>query len=431
MRRRIQTMVLTAVVVAVALFAIPLAVTVQSSIISDEQRALEKSAMRAAVTVSPGFQTDPIELPETEPGVAVAVYRLDGARIAGVGPSRLDDVLGEALHGTATTGSGSSELMAAVAVTSGENVIAVVRAASPRAVAQARVLSAWAGLAVLASFAIGCAGLWATLRSRRLIRPLTDLTLACTELGSGNFDTPAGRSDIPDVDRAAVALNITAGRLAQMMARERAFSANASHQLRTPLTALRLQLETGLAGRRDGWEPALRAAVATTDELERTIDDVLEIARADFGHLEPLDIDVLFDDVRSRWHGLLAAADRPLEMTVQHPRPPMPIGSAAAVRQILDVLVDNAYQHGHGTVTLRARDIDGTVAIDVLDEGSPAGVRLSPPAQGGGSRRLGLSLAQELARSQGGRLVLAGDGGPTRFTLLLPAPQPVEAADPR
>jgi hypothetical protein len=79
------------------------------------------------------------------------------------------------------------------------------------------------------------------------------------------------------------------------------------------------------------------------------------------------------------------------------------------------VLVDNAYRHGQGLVTLRARGSAGALAIDVLDEGHAASL-LPPPEEG-----LGLSLATSIATGQGGRLMQGPVDQQTRLTLLLPS----------
>jgi signal transduction histidine kinase len=83
---------------------------------------------------------------------------------------------------------------------------------------------------------------------------------------------------------------------------------------------------------------------------------------------------------------------------------------------VLQVLLDNAYRHGTGAVTVRGREAAGVVAVDVADRGSAA--IPWPPVQAAG--RMGLALASTLAQSQGGRLLLAQDDGGTRFTLLVP-----------
>ena len=419
MRRRIQALVLTAVVVAVALFAIPLAVMVRSATITAEHGELERTALRAAAAVTPGYQQDPIELPPIEAGVAVAVYGVDGRRVIGVGPERLDGTLAGVLTGGAVDVTTDGELISALAVTSGEAVVAVVRAASPRSAARVRILSVWAGMAALALVAIAVAIAGSAWQSRRLSRPLSQLAHAWTDVGNRDFTARMHPSGIPEIDRAGEALNSTAARMAALIERERAFSAHASHQLRTPLTALRLQLETGLASPQGSFEPAIRAALATADQLERTIDDVLELARSDEHLHHRVDLDDLVDDLRRRWHGVLAAQDRPLQISTQSLPQQRAAASAAAVRQILDVLVDNAYRHGQGAVTVQARDADGAIAIDVLDEGRAGGGRTPDPDPARASRGLGLPLAQQLAESQGGRLILAGHEGPTRFTLLL------------
>jgi hypothetical protein len=123
------------------------------------------------------------------------------------------------------------------------------------------------------------------------------------------------------------------------------------------------------------------------------------------------------------WHGLLAAKGRPLRLLLQEP--PLARASEAAVRQIVEVLIDNAYRHGRGAVVIAAREANEAVAIDVKDDGSTTGVDLLPdgvpaPAWSTGPR-LGLSLARRLAEAEGGRLLHARTEQRTRLTLLLPA----------
>jgi signal transduction histidine kinase len=101
--------------------------------------------------------------------------------------------------------------------------------------------------------------------------------------------------------------------------------------------------------------------------------------------------------------------------------------SPGAVRQILAVLADNATVHGRGTVTVRARDAGGALALDVEDEGSgpPADADLFRPAAAHRpGHGLGLPLARALAEAEGGRLVLSRPGALPRFTLVLPETPP-------
>jgi signal transduction histidine kinase len=157
--------------------------------------------------------------------------------------------------------------------------------------------------------------------------------------------------------------------------------------------------------------------------LERTIADLLALARDKPGEGDPLDVTALFAELRTEWHGVLAGRGRPLTVSVDPDLPPTR-ASRAAIRQIVGVLLDNAAQHGTGAVALRARDAGSALALDVQDDG-PGPVlddeqifaRRSPEADGFG---IGLALARSLAEAEGGRLV-HGDSSGSTFTLLLPA----------
>ncbi|MGI8899478.1 MAG: histidine kinase dimerization/phospho-acceptor domain-containing protein [Nocardioides sp.] len=426
MRARIVAAALSAVVLAVTVFGLPLAILVQRMVVADERGELERLALGAAVEVSPSYRSgDPIELPDTEPGVDLAVYDPQGAHVTGPGPERLDDALSGALDGAVVEG-GESSLDVAVPVSSGERVIAVVRASSPSSVVDHRVWLSWAAMVGMGLVAAGAAWMLARRQSLLLVRPLTALEHVSRELGDGNFGARAEMSGVPEIDDAGAALNRTAERLAALIARQRSFTSDASHQLRTPLTRLRLELEDGLSGDRGRLEAAAREALASADALSVTIDDVLEVARGE-GSSVSFEVDTLLTTVRDSWHGTLAAADRPLRVTSE---PGLRVAaSLAATRQILHALLDNAYRHGRGVVEVRCRVVGGVVAIDVLDEGGPVSLTLpkaadddeADPHLAADPGALGLRLARSLAEAEGGRLGLAREGARTRFTVFLPA----------
>ena len=254
------------------------------------------------------------------------------------------------------------------------------------------------------------------------------LSTVAERLGGGDFTVRTQAVGITEIDSVNESVNRTAVRLGDLVDRERAFSADASHQLRTPLTGLRLQLEAALDQPDADLRTAIGDALTTTDRLEATIDELLALARDTPGPMETLDVDAVLDGIRLRWHPVLAARGRPLRLAI--------IGTpharvvASALTQILDVLIDNADRHGAGAITVTIRALDDAVAIDIADEGPPLQgdpsamfQRRTEPTTGHG---IGLALARRLAEAQGGRLRLATPDPPT-FTLLLPA-YPVASA---
>ena len=150
---------------------------------------------------------------------------------------------------------------------------------------------------------------------------------------------------------------------------------------------------------------------------------MLALSRADVESAQPLDLTELLVDAERRWHGLLAAEGRPLRLQLHEP--PLARASEAAVRQIVDVLIDNAYRHGRGAVVITAREANEAAAIDVRDDGRTTGRDLvpdaSPTQRFAPGPRLGLSLARRLAEAEEGRLLHARTEDRTRLTLLLPA----------
>lgn len=425
MRRRILVVALTAVALAVTIFGVPLAVLISRNVTSQERSEIERLALRAAVQMTPDDVTgDPVRLPHDSESEPVGLYDVNGDRIQGAGVGRLEPGLRSALGGSIAQATTETALVVAVPVSAHERVIGVVRAASPLAEVAGQVHRDWVVLGLLGVAAAAVAGVIAMIQSRRLARPLQRLENVAIELGDGNLGARAPTSGVAEIDRASQALNATAARLSALIAREQAFSAHASHQLRTPLTGLRLQLEAGLESDAAGLEAAAHQAIRSADELSRTIDDVVSLARRSSPHGPLLSVDSLLVDVRRRWVQLLSSQDRDIEIVVDDP--PLITTPVAAVRQVLDVLLDNAYRHGKGTVTVRARASGGALAVDVTDEGTAVGALLPPVCEG-----LGLALAQSTAAGQGGRLVQATDEARTRMTLLIPGAERLTADRPR
>jgi signal transduction histidine kinase len=288
------------------------------------------------------------------------------------------------------------------------------------------VHKAWLALAGLAAVLMVGAALAALLLGRRLARPLERLAVTARRLGEGDFSVRAEPAAIPEVDAVAAALGTTARRLDDLVARERAFSADASHQLRTPLAALRIELEA--LELRGAGEPEIAAALAQVERLQGTIDTLLAVARDAPRRDAATDLAALVDAAEARWRGPLAAAGRPLRTLVQAERP-VTRAAGGVIAEIVDVLLDNGRRHGAGAITVTVRDAGGSLAVDVADEGE--GFSGDPEAafrrrgDGDGAAEghgIGLALARSLAEAEGGRLAVTRAGpGPT-VTLLLPPP---------
>jgi signal transduction histidine kinase len=424
-RRRIVTLAVLAAVLAITLFGVPLSYAVAQSFLGDEVAEAEHVADVAAIGVAAHLaRNEPVtSLPSSGSDVALALYTPDGRLVTGPGPARADNVVRAAFHGgVATDPDARGGLAVAVPVTDGTSVTGVIRGATPYHGVWLRIAGAWAVMLALGAVAVGATWLLARRQARRLSAPLESLAGAAQRLGEGDFSVRTAASGIPEIDAAGSALDVTADRLDDLVARERAFSSTASHQLRTPLTGLRLTLETALDASDTARRAAMVRALESADRLERTIDDLLSLARHTPADRAVLPVPALVADWTSAWSSVLAGRDRRLRVEVAEELPAVR-ASEAAVRQVVDVLLDNAVLHGTGTVDLVVHDIGATVAIDVSDEGEgppqPDEVFRSRAASAPG-HGIGLALARALAEAEGGRLVL-GSARPPVFSLLLPA----------
>lgn len=423
MRRRIALAILAVTAGALALFGLPLAVAVQRVYRDGEIIRLQRVATDATQSVSEQpAGTDPAELPLAG-STRLALYLPTGRRISGIGPATADPATRRALQGRVSDATRPGRLIAAVPVARRERVVGAVRAERSDVVVARRVWRTRALMAAIALIVLAAAAGLSSLLARRLVRPIDELAGAATRLGEGDFTSRARGGGGTELDAAAGALNNTAQRLGAMVERERAFSADASHQLRTPLAALRLDLESEqVTGATPG---GIDRALVQVDRLQDTVSTLLEAAR-DVGPADQrVDLAAVLAELHAVWHGRFAAEGRPLRISPPD-EPLLACASPGAVRQIFEILLDNAHRHGAGAVAVSARPVHGAVMTEVSDEGpgmsgDPEAVfaRRSPAATGHG---VGLALARSLAAADGGRLVLQRPGPRPTFSLLLRAP---------
>ncbi|MGZ4493317.1 MAG: sensor histidine kinase [Nocardioides sp.] len=209
------------------------------------------------------------------------------------------------------------------------------------------------------------------LAARMLARPFQELAGHARALGRGRFDLAVPRYAVPEADTVGQALQTSAGQLRTLLLRERRFAADASHDLRTPMTAMRLELEDLTL---DPQLPPAAAeqvtrALAELERLSGTVDHLLERTRD--GRIGAYDVDVAelaADAVRRAVAG--APADR--EVRADAPGPALVRMPPGPIEQVIDALLDDALRHGRGTVTVEVRDAGDHVHLRVRDEGDPA-----------------------------------------------------------
>ncbi len=424
-RRRILVAIIAATTVGVVVFAVPLGFALAKLYHEEEVVQLERTAAEAAERVPHSYpdSTTPIVLPKPNRPHSVSMYDATARRVAGHGPAVGDFVVREALNGDAHNRYTHTSLVFATPVIRGNGVVAALRVATPLSTVSNRTRTAVLVMLGIGVLAIGASALLATWQSRRLARPVTRLAEEAIRLGDGDFTIRSNSSGIDEVDAVSRALEQTAGRLDDLLTRERAFSADASHQLRTPLTGLRLTLETAALDPGADRDVAIFTAIDEVDRLERTIDDLLELAREVPAERPRLDLGGFLAGLDRDWDARLLGSGRELMLEIDRALPSVPI-SDRALRQILDVLIDNARIHGAGRITVRARRAPPGVVVEVSDEGDGINGETAQifERRGPGSSRhgIGLALARSLADAEGARLVLEHAAPHPIFAVVMP-----------
>jgi signal transduction histidine kinase len=276
---------------------------------------------------------------------------------------------------------------------------------------------------LLAAFLIGAplALLLASLAGYALagaaLRPIEAMRKRAAEISTSSL---AERLPVPsaqdEVSRLGTTLNEMLARLEDGIARERRFVADASHELRTPLALLKTELELALrrARSREELENAVRSAAESTERLSRIAEDLLLLARAEQGRLPldaaPTDVTDVMATVAERFRSRAESEGRRVSVDADDAL----VISADRVRleQALSNIVDNAFRHGRGQITLTAHARSGAAELHVLDEGTgfPPGFvdrafeRFSRADEGraGDGSGLGLAIVATIARAHRG-----------------------------
>ena len=248
------------------------------------------------------------------------------------------------------------------------------------------------------------------------LRPIEAMRRRAAAISSSSLDDrlplPRARDEVA---RLGETLNQMLARLEAGLARERRFIADASHQLRTPLALLKTELELALRRRRSRGEleQAVRSAAATTDRLARLADDLLLLAGGDDGRVplatERVDVLDALDAV-ARTFAARAEAER-RSLVVDGDGALVVTADRLRLEQALSNMVDNAFRHAGGRITLAARARDAVAELHVVDNGAgfpPAFVeqafdrfsRANGPERDGSG--LGLAIVETIAHAHRG-----------------------------
>lgn len=421
--------VLTVTILAVTAFFVPAALAIWNAQQRGELLALQREASIAASRVPPSG--DPLADGALDPvdGSAhhLALYRPDGTLLAGDGPTRPDPVVSTALAGDFAEGYVEGDLVAAAPVRRQPDGSAyVVRIDASRAESSDKFLRSLAELAAAGVAVVAVAGLLGLRLAQRINRPIEDLRawagaadLAGPSPAALPPPPPTGIAELDGLRRALVG---SRSRIAELLDRERSFSSQVSHQLLTPVAAMRVAIETEREAPRPDRTAILDESLAQLDRLQSTITSMLALARHVYRPALPFDLAAVAAERVAVFGAMAADGGRKLEVV----GPPTPVvGDADAVGHIVDVLVHNALRHGRGRVTVRVGcapgPADAIATVEVADEG-PTPTARDPFAERGAdtSHGIGLRLARSLAESARGRLELL-DGPTTVFRLTVPA----------
>lgn len=320
-------------------------------------------------------------------------------------------------------------LYVAVPVLSGGDVEGVVRLTYPSSVVDERVDRRVRGLAVVALLSVAMALVAAWVLAATVTRPLRRVRLATERLAAGDDGVQVPDDEgPPEVRSLARSFNTMSSRLSTLLGAQRAFAGDASHQLRTPLTALRVRLEQVAEAIDDHPAEArvrLEAAAAETERLQHLIDQLLMLARTEGRSVERAAVG-LAQVARERadmWQLLAEEAGVKVICTVSSEVPVL--AAPEAVEQVIDNFLDNALRvaPAGSRVDVEVCAVPTGAAVRVLDRGpgmsdeqrAHAFDRFwrAPDVASGGSG-LGLAIVARLMEASGGSAqLMPRDGGGT------------------
>jgi signal transduction histidine kinase len=361
-----------------------------------------------------------------QPGSELAIVERQGRIVHPQDPDQLELLpsplpgVAAALEGERTSGfstghDGQAGAHVTVPVASGGVVHGAVYLHTPVAPVDARIQRLWLALAGTGALVLLVTGLVGARVARWTVEPLRTLDDAVARFAAGDLDVRAPTDRGPPEERElAERFNRMAAQLSALLAAQRAFVGDASHQLRSPLAALRLELEDLQRHSDDSVAAGIERALRETRRMARLVTDLLALARAEAARPAPSveDAQAVLRSRAQAWEPLAAEEQVAIVHRDGPPRPVVVVPDALA--QIVDNLLDNAIEAAppDTAVELWIERHADRVEVHVRDRGpgltDEARARAfdrfwrAPEARPGAGTGLGLAIARQLARSAGG-----------------------------
>lgn len=352
MRRRLINSTLAVVLVVIAVFGGTLVIVETRTITNSAQESVESEALRLASIV------DSRLISEERISAGLLQDQIAAKRYARIDiPGRAAIEIGERPDGDVIEARATGE--------EGESVLVQ----EPRAAVTGEVGRTLMIIGGVALLAVVAAVLLAVRQGNRLAAPLTDLAETAERLGSGDPRPRHKRYGVPELDRVADVLDGSAERIARMLTAERRLAADASHQLRTPLTALSMRLdEITLTEDLETVREEATIALAQVERLTDVVERLLTNARDPrTGSAVAFDLYEVVKQQLEEWRPAYRSEGRAIVCSGR--RDLRAVATPGAVAQVLAALIENSLMHGGGTVALRTRVTGNQAVVEVADEG--------------------------------------------------------------
>ncbi|NUT94042.1 MAG: HAMP domain-containing histidine kinase [Saccharothrix sp.] len=423
------------VAVALAAFTVPVAFTLTGQVYGDAESAARREARTAALLLATGDAPSRqalarlAEAYEDETPGRMEVLSAGRTAVAPLPPPADPDdpAFAEALAGREFLGwdhvpalDADGLVLAVPAESADGRVVGAVRIAYPSAPITQRLWQIWgfrAGLAVAVLVIAALLGVWL---ARRLTRPLRELNRMASRLRDGDLTARAEETGPPETRTLAGTLNTATETIGTLLGSQRAFIGDASHQLRTPLTALRLSLDN-VADSVD--DPYVREdvdhATAEVVRMSRLVNGLLTLARAEsaVAAAEPVKVADVVSDRFGAWRA--AADERGVTLRHEAADPSLRVlAGPGHLEQVLDNVLSNAVEVSpdDGVIVVRTFPEGDRGVVEVVDQGP--GMQPSdqlrafdrfwrgPGLTGRSGTGLGLAIVKQLVSDDGGSVGL-------------------------